>query len=142
MNTERLTILADQVEAAAPDAKPDLGFNMKCYWASREERPLIRDHTDHNCETVACLAGWTCHLFGYAGRPIPVPEGLSLNDAIHDLAAQLLELTSEEAVALFVPTPSNGWLSGIPLEKAVRAVRETAATGKVPLWWSVDVVEN
>ena len=76
----------------------------------------------HNCNTAACIAGWTCALFG---EPDDDPNRLS--------AEEHLGLTSSAGSALFLPT---GWSSRqYTPGQAVAVLDHLIATGEVD--WSV-----
>ncbi len=63
MNVENILKVADAIEAAcAPDAKPEIGFNMD----GGPFHPIdgVPDLSGHNCNTVCCIAGWGRAVLG------------------------------------------------------------------------------
>ena|SRR5215467_1577130 len=99
MNVERLTKLRDHLIALQEIESPEIGFNMLPW---RMENAIDWRHNE--CGTVGCIALHALMLF--------TPEILKHFDAIkiEDLATDLLELTPEESIDLFVdwrfPLPS------------------------------------
>lgn len=65
-------------------------------------------YAEGECGTVACFAGWTVLLSGYTlddGYDGYDPTGKPVEDLdIHDTAAELLGLTKDEAIHLFLET--------------------------------------
>jgi hypothetical protein len=113
-NRELAAKVADAIENRSV---PKLGFFMGAYAMSRigiEDSNLPR--RDHECESAACIAGWTLAAQGI---------GLVGNYHIHQMAADFLELRSSQAALLFL---GNMYATD---EKAVRALRHLAATGEV-----------
>ena len=125
MNKENTLRVADAIENAEL-ASQDIGFNMGCYFATSTTR--IVDQTGHGCTAVGCIAGWTCLLLSDFDR--------RRNDWEY-VAAKLLDLTEDEADALFTPTKNTGAPFDIPEWDAVTAtmavttLRRLAETGEV-----------
>ena len=127
MNKARLRLLADHLRKTpydlyAEESEYDYGpqlitekvdyFNMEDYFGATEDR----------CGTVGCIAGHAVGLFGDVGnRAIPVYS-------IPSEAGRLLELTSEEASALFCP---SDWLDLSEVEPhTAAAVLDDVADGE------------
>jgi len=108
MNRERLTILRDHL-AKLPDSRFDIS--------------TIRQEDE--CGTYACLAGWTCELFG--GRGIWEAE-------TH------LDLNDEQGGELFVPShPGRSWSrrEDYPRADAIAAIQsmlDNPADDALPVW--------
>ena len=116
MNVENILAVAQAIEdAAKPEAKPDFGFNMACIGGEATERRP--DRTGHNCDTVACIAGWAIHLFPGSG----VAEALGISDSNRQLDNLIM--------------PPNGRDGRYTVENAVAVLRHLAATGVVD--WTV-----
>lgn len=138
MNKERLTILADFVEANAVDNK----FNMMTFFSRKATDP---EDLRNKCGTTACLAGWGCLVpefkkEGYKAKLYDVtrPElGIvpTYNDKImFDALEDFFDLTPEQTSYLFgeysdledtVSRDNDG------VELAVSRIRNFVATGKV-----------
>lgn len=122
MNRERLSELADAIEAG----REDLDFNMV-------------DWID-DCGTTACIAGWACAVFApkdweqmtaphYTGL---YPRAASDRGVIADVAAEELGFANYlEARPLFNPTNHLA----ASRNQAVRVLRHAANTGTID--WSV-----
>ena len=112
MNRKNILKVANAIESACrPDAKPEIGFNMGVWKASGR-----KDYTGHDCGTVACIAGWTEHLFPKTCPPI------SLGIDIHQFEA------------LSMPPGWRTSRSYTP-QHAVAVLRHLAETGRVD--WSI-----
>lgn len=131
MNTERLNILADWLEAGAPHERAGMRFDM--------EIGIEVDH-DNGCATACCIAGAAVQFFD----PTWVAEKVeaALDDdfesgvpwmSVRSAAAALLDLDIETARGLFEPHLNTSWdLSDFkdPVRVA-RVVRHFAKTGTV-----------
>lgn len=107
MNIERLTIIAEWLEAGAPEKGGVKGFNMA---------NLGR------CGTVCCIAGTADVWWGDEG---PAHEN-------RYICQNTLGLTNQQARKLFTPL---GYTAGeLSPEHAARCVRNLIATGEVD--WS------
>lgn len=122
MNKERILHLADAIETGSEI----LGFNMNYEYATLDDPSC--DKSDHGCGTVACILGWTVHLF------CKRPTLCQLQD--RHLAASLLAINEDKAYHLFYPSQRYGVkYSEVTPQKAARVLRHLAETGKVD--WSV-----
>jgi hypothetical protein len=90
-------------------------------------RDDIRDDI-HNCNTAACVAGFTCLLFDYAKA-----TDKSLEYDVKGEAMKLLDLTEQEAIGLFqAKTGAN-----ITGPEAAKVIRHLAETGFIN-WYQHD----
>lgn len=144
MNKERLTKLADFVEANAVDNT----FNMTTFFSKNTSKP---EDLRNKCGTTACLAGWGClvpefNKEGYKAklydvtRPelgiVPVYNDKIMFDALKDF----FDLTPEQAHYLFGEySDLEDTVSRIDdgVELAVSRIRDFVATGKV-VWEAPD----
>lgn len=91
MNKDRLTILADKIEAAPEHL--DMGW----WWAFADGGSTTAQQVRANgsnpadCGTTACLAGWAVGTW---------PEEVDCNDGFPSAAARILDL-SEDQEAIF-----------------------------------------
>lgn len=112
MNVERLTTIAEWLEAKAPARNGVVRFNMQHFDARTE------------CGAVCCIAGAAVHFFH--------PDWIHLfHEQIFGNAAALLELDSDTADTLFFAMPVRVQLGEIPTDWAARCVRKLIATGQV-----------
>lgn len=133
MNIENLDKLIAVLEGL-PTMKTKVGFSMSFIFYA----PMTpdRDRSGHNCDTVACIAGW-CNIakgtlnpnFGYWDLPKRARD--------HDLfgnAAEWLGLPTGEAHSLFYPD-SNKPYTDYTLEDALKVLYNLKDTGRVD--WSI-----
>lgn len=126
MNKNRLLILAKLLEMATKKkSRPKFGFNM--HVLRGRAAPDVPDLTGHECNTVACIAGWTCAAFASRGPSFTAD----------DRATPILALSAEEASRLFYPW---GHFDASPIQ-AARVLRHAAKTGVID-WSVVDRVSN
>lgn len=126
MNVENILAVADAIEAAcAPEAKPEIGFNMSLFCGPAETAGR-EDRTGHHCGTVGCIVGWANFV---AHRPRATWKS-------EDHAAAFLGLEFAEADDLFFPSgfAIETW-GEISAEHTVAVLRHLAATGEVN--WTV-----
>ncbi len=140
MNVERINAVADAIEQ---HTIPWLGFNMWNYLsdAAQMEYSGLKDHTEHNCNTVACIAGWTNAVrynVSRADRDTFIDDsgaadwlGLSYLDEENSQANDLFYAHNHPAYA---EHGIEAW-KDITAEQAVRTLRHLAATGVVD--WTV-----
>jgi hypothetical protein len=144
MNKERLSKLADFVEANAVDNK----FSMRSFF-SRDAHKA--EDLRNKCGTTACLAGWGCIIpefnrEGYSAvlydvtHPeygiVPTYNGKMMFDALENF----FDLNAEQAQYLFGEYDDRG--ETLPRDKdgvelAVSRIRNFIATGKV-VWEEYD----
>ena len=137
MNVERMRRLADALEGAETlkacgewsrakkgAATPELNrFNMRL-WLDRWE-----SWDGGECGTVGCVAGWAAHMFAE-----------KRTCSVRDDAADALELSVDEADALFAPLRVD--LDEVTSEHAALAVRKAASGAHPDDWWEhVEVFE-
>lgn len=121
MNRENILKVADAIEHAAKKrSRPKLGFNMRTVRGI--PLPDAPDMTGHNCQTIACIAGWTQAVH-------KLPES---NFWARD-TREVLGLTHDEAHALF--EPPYWWEGKYTTAKAVAVLRHLAESGEVD--WTV-----
>lgn len=92
IHKERILQLADHL-----DSIPDHQFSLEHWLAGT---PRIPDDPD-DCDTVACIAGYTVLLF--ADRRTP-DNPIDITDDIAGTAQRLLGLNDDQAFHLFTPT--------------------------------------
>lgn len=120
MNAERLTAIAEWLEAGAPERDGVAGFDM-------------RDFIDRrSCGTYCCIAGAAVAMF---------EPSLFLNNNPYTgdtLATEILDLDEDTADALFyalgASTDAMDWSPAVVADDAAwaaRCVRKLIATGKV-----------
>lgn len=132
MNVKKISAVADAIEKHEIE---NLGFNMN--YEFREIRPgefHVHDFSGHNCNTVACIAGWTVVLQCGADR-------IYDDMPIMQLAKDILDLDYLESNTLFMP----GIIDGINYyeasqKDAVKVLRHLAKTGKVD--WTTAVADD
>lgn len=112
MNPQRLNQLADHIEKLPPHQ-----FSMD-RWVFQDGRSYYYTPVTGHCGTTACIAGWTVIVFG----------DLTEKQLIAQQAAAILDLTDKERSDLFTPSRSLG---KITQERAVKALRHAAETGKI-----------
>lgn len=108
----RETALAILNGTLAKRKRNPIGFNLARYFSRKPGYQDWTDHTGHNCDTVACIAGWVHFLNG--GKNHQAGEialharkvlGLSINVADELFAPQLVcrdnVTTAEAALVLF-----------------------------------------
>lgn len=146
MNVERLLYLADWLAAGAPHKGKVKGFDISVgVQVTGGEGP--------SCGTVCCIAGAATQFFndedGFlvkkAFEDIGYGEtGEAPWDEVFEEAQELLGLTQEQAVALFVPVGSHDGIHGYgdnwnefndPF-LAAKVVRNLAMTGEVN--WDIE----
>lgn len=135
MNTAFILEVADAIEQ---HSIADLGFNMEDYIADNTERAAsnyrhIRDLSGHNCNTVACIAGWAVHvqekpeaIYRSSYERVKRIDGIATFYA----AREYMGLDYELADKLFAPTYFSEW-SKITPAVAAATLRHLAATGEV-----------
>lgn len=148
MDKQRIAILADFIDSLA-----DEHFSM-IHWQLRDPyregvlekdpygpepwqkpRPLLQ--AIENCNTICCIAGYTGLIF------MEPPDEKLYGDTAQN-ARYLLDLTPEQADALFTPTVGNDpqatvhipRIDAITRTRAVRMLRTFAQTSKVD--WNQD----
>lgn len=143
MNKSRILLVADAIEQ---HSIPWLGFNMHNYISVTNLRngTILEDHTGHNCNTVACIAGWTNAIrlkLTETAHPSAFTEdsstvvwlGLSgLTDQFGD--SDVTRLFYARNHPDYETLGSAVWRT-ITAEQAVRTLRHLAETGKVD--WTV-----
>lgn len=143
MNVDRILAVADAIEH---HTIPWLGFNMFNFMAGADtiQWSELKDHTGHDCGTVACIAGWTN----------AIRKNLKQSSTITDFndeygAADWLGISSHENAEgdsqanqlfyarnhpLYIEHGSLMW-KDITADQAVRTLRHLAVTGEVD--WTV-----
>lgn len=119
MNKDRLL----QVKQAILD-NPD-HFDMSFWFNSDSIRGLGK------CGTVGCIAGWTCHLFANECKGFNLDYVLSDKSNTSSIAAELLDLTEEEAEYLFHEAnwSKRLWDKATP-EEAAKVIDDLIENGK------------
>jgi len=136
MNKDRLLKLADFVEANAVDNK----FNMTTYFSNSVTKP---EDLQHNCGTIACLAGWGClvpefrkdgyhtELYDLINPQlgiVPAYNGKKMFDALQDF----FEISAQESFYLFgeyADDEETVSRNNEGVEQAVARLRDFVATG-------------
>lgn len=133
MNVERIKQLRDRIAALPPNR-----FNL-AFWFSNESRPDFdffigktnKEAAEGSCGSCACIAGHALAMFA-PNEPVTPDPGLA--------ARHLLELTFDQASALFEPINSIFWDEPylIPIQReqvtnqqAVIVLDHLIATGEV-----------
>lgn len=123
MNKKLLLKTAELIEnASKPKARPKLGFNMGTTYSS-----LAHDQTGHNCDSVACIAGWILLAAGKSIRSIAAIPG------VMEKASSLAELDGAQEQALFYGNVRKRELVlyAVKPKEAVAAIRRLVRTGVV-----------
>ncbi len=136
VNTRRLNILADVIEAAANRKEElvsegeaftvpkNLGFSMAVtYSANLENLPQVQDLTGRHCGTVGCFIGWTLEIW---------PEYKQADQYLGAVDALGVDEISRE---LFMPEYFYDHPDRYPVERCVAVLRYLAETGNVD--WSI-----
>lgn len=127
MNKERLDILATWLEKGAPHNH--VKFDMRWFLLLKDEFDCITLEPENACGSVCCIAGCAAQFFA--------PEAFRDRSAIShmvpmdifDIAQHALDLDSDQAMALFMPTYMA--LELIKPETAARTIRHLIKTGIV-----------
>lgn len=154
MNTERLTYLAEWLEGGA--THKGFRFDMATGLKMIVDEAYNPDDPEHNfCETQCCIAGATVQFFGvfdgYNLTPDDVLEDgfWRDDDPIHTVASEqgwdstfehaqeLLDLSYQQATALFLPGEGTGLSQFNDPAWAARTIRHLIATGVVD-WNATD----
>lgn len=156
MNTERLTHLAEWLEGGAKHK--GFRFDMSTGLRVIVDEDYNADNPEHNyCTTQCCIAGATVQFFGaIKGWNVTPDDVLDLGhinyeaedpedalvyeqgwDTTFAYAKELLELTHEQAEALFLPGHSEGLSEFNDPAWAARTIRHFIATGVVD-WDATD----
>lgn len=109
MNIDRLTTIAEWLEAGAPRRDGVDGFDMRAW-----RDPFA------SCGTTCCIAGAAVEFFGNGGR-----------DDIAYTAARLLGLEELPWMRLFIPAFRKARIGDITPAWAARCIRKLIATGEV-----------
>ena len=129
MDKEKLTKLADMIEAAVHTPQP-IGFNMGDF-ITQTYTPTY-SHTkvdwDGTCGTVGCIAGWACFMEDPDWYIFEGNQG-----HVWDRAERFLGLSERTAEHLFTP-PLEINYSAITAGEAVQTIRKLIETGEVD--WS------
>jgi len=123
MNTKRLKIIAQWLEAGAPHKGDVAGFDMR------------HVQTEAACGTLCCIAGAAIHFFGTREERTSV---------FSDPAGPLLGLDQEDADELFCPvgydTVDDGMDGRYGAAHAARCIRNLITTGVVD-WRGTELAE-
>ena len=120
MNRERIRQIAEDIAGS-------YRFDMALYW-------FTEPHSDQECGTPACIAGFACVRYMGGHDMYEIVSGLSDEyEGTHDVAQSMLGLTDDQAEALFDPQQAvHGIaLSAITADMAVRTLHHLAETGDV-----------
>jgi hypothetical protein len=143
MNIERLTTIAEWLEAGAPERDGVKHFDMSqgmmfVESVSQQERADITSEKIMACGTVCCIAGTACAFFNDPKSLIDkallnldwswLVEGVSWM-RVHSHARELLGLSDEMAQELFMPRV--GQLHEYTADHAARCIRRLIGTGEV-----------
>lgn len=114
--------------ACKPKAKPELGFNMQFYRTHADA--IACDLTRHDCNTVACIAGWVLHVHG---------GSLGLTSTIPNRAAKILgiEYNADYQVKNLGNRLFAGFSGNPSPQKAAAVLFYLADTGRVN--WSTKI---
>lgn len=137
-NKERLLALADIVEKGHHKFNGVHAALVMNEWLDLTKNPgSIQNEIDgyeredlqvpdiHNCNTIACIAGFTCLLFDYA-EASRTDENKPAYD-VESKARSLLELSGRDACDLF-----HGRINaGVTGPNAAKVIRNFAETGEV-----------
>lgn len=100
MHLERMKTLRDHLRTLPPNK-----FRMESYLWSKNDADYqsgglkVQRLYEPDCQTAACVAGWTCALFGEQDLLIP-------NHSFRD-GQRLLDLSDAQAEGLFTPCPAK-----------------------------------
>lgn len=130
MNVENILRIADAIERQSKFDKSLLGFNMSSFVADFvEDDPDYIDVSRHECETVACIAGWAV-LVGEPAINAEKLKRMNVNEVV-ERAQKWLGLGEFEVRFLFYAHNAGCALHQIDAEWAVRVLRKLAASGEV-----------
>lgn len=148
MNLAAIDIVATALEALASGApiRPAIGFYMPDWIATVDDLDIIpagnqpsgygrgtvaAENLPPECDTVACLGGWTVYLLATDGPTVVAnaiaedgPDDPVESDCLRALASELLGLSREAASELFVP-----WIYLHTTAEGVAINRATPAQG-------------
>jgi hypothetical protein len=129
MHTERINELATLIETAGVKG---LGFNMHDWIGPVSDK--LDDKSGHDCNTVACMAGWAVHhMEGRLEKPYRNTHEFvfgSMHMSVRMEAQTWLDLDPLTADHLFAPSFIDEWGSITPAVAAA-ALRHLATTGEV-----------
>lgn len=130
VNVENILKVAQAIEdAAKPEAKPAMGFNMDTWCTRLKATDPRKDLTGHACRTVACVGGWTQAVLAEK-RARHSKHHWETDTPATRQAAMLLGLGGDVAEALFFPGYFSRAYDATPAQ-AVRVLRNLAETGIV-----------
>lgn len=124
MNKANILAVADAIEK---HSIPDLGFNMGEIVSNSR-----KDYSGQNCDTVACIIGWTYAVAKHAKRAGEL--GCSLEWDRRN-TQKFLEISGEEGGRLCLPRGFATRSDRYPALKAVRVLRHLAEAGEVD--WTI-----
>ena len=132
MNIERLTELAEWLEAGAPEKAGVVEFDMSDFInVPLEYAALERAHDwVPSCGTACCIAGAAVQFEQARVGREPWTPGCMRGGAIMDKARGLLGLDELQAGELFVPGYPGAWRDIRP-DYAARVIRKLIETGFV-----------
>lgn len=125
----RATAVAILAGTLATRKKNPIGFNLGPFFSAPglNGQNYYPDQTGHNCNSVACVAGWAHFIHG----------GKSTNSSfICQNATKILGLTDKEADELFAPENIDD-RRAVTQQQAALVLFNLAETGKVD--WKVTV---
>jgi hypothetical protein len=127
MNKENILKVADAIESATLAKEHGIGFNMVSFY---DDSGADSDHTEYECCTVACIAGWAAIMSdGYETVRSLTPSDISKE------AQNYLGLSLCEADDLFCASGTRVDMDDITQTDAVKVLRHLAETGDVD--WSI-----
>lgn len=127
MNKQNILRLADALDNVELAKSHNIGFNMATFVSTFDI-----DRTEHDCGTVACIAGWAVAMFGHNGKPRASPlSAMKLNNfpTPEEHATRTLGLSYVTAQSLFYP--GNPRYHQITPKVAAATLRHLAETGVV-----------
>lgn len=129
MNKALLRATIVNLEAARKNDKTPIGFNLFDWCVTGGD---VKDHTGHECNTVACIGGWIVLTAGWTPEDLrkmareDSEEGIN---AVFCTARDVAGLTEQQAEDLFFGRFSGKQREQITTKAAIAAIRRLIRTG-------------
>jgi len=123
MNIERIKKLAEVLRS--PVAQDHFDMSDYFFWDLNVEMDEKVSEAIHKCGTTACIAGWAVTIFAPDTK-------VNCGSEIHSMAQELLDLTTAQAVTLFLPESMKA-INNINPVTAAKVLDDLAETGEV-MW--------
>jgi len=101
MNKEKIEAVAMSI--LTNEAFPDVKFDMAEYWTQACEFGGPENDDMIDCETFACIAGHVVIMYGDLAAAMSTVDGYT-NGGFYGQATEILELDSQQARELFLPS--------------------------------------